>query len=699
MKILIADDHAQNRYLLEQLLGGLGHRVVSVKNGREALDKLRAEPFEAVVSDILMPEMDGFQLCREIRADAALQSVPFIFYTATYTDPKDEKFAYDLGADGYMTKPTDPEIFIPKLNEFIAQALKSPRNQPPGTASESEILQTYNQRLIHKLESKIEQLEAERARVEAANRAVQSLNSELMAAVAALREGEARFREVYQHSSDCISIYGVLPDGTFVFEGINRAMEDSTGLRNAAVIGRRPEEVLPAERLASLKEFLDQCVAERRPVKREESFICRGEEVVFSTSAVPVFNAEGRLHRVVLMSHDLTAEHRAAEDQRVLEEQLFQAQKMEALGTLSGGIAHDFNNLLGAILGNSEMAMLDLEPAHPARESVEEISRASLRARDLVQQILTFSRKSRRKLEPTSMDVPVQEAVRLLRATLPPQVRLATDIPPNLPPVLADGSQVHQIVVNLCTNAWHALPQAGGQIDVALSPVNLNRDLQVLGGSLGPGRYVRLTINDNGSGMDEPTLQRAFEPFFTTKEPGRGTGLGLAVVHGIIQTHRGGILVDTSPGRGSRFDLYFPATTESTAAEAGNPPNRASGERVLFVDDEEMLLRNARRILELSGYRFSGLSDPKIALAEFRQNPAGVDLAITDIAMPGMTGIDLVREIRKIRNDLPVVVVTGYSQQLTEEIIRELKLSRVVLKPYTISELLAACADALKASK
>ena len=700
MKILVADDHHQNRYLLEQLLGGLGHEVVSTPNGREALNKLQQGGFDAVISDILMPEMDGFQLCREIRSSPALHALPFIFYTATYTDAKDEKFAHDLGADGFLVKPMEPEAFVQRVFEMLRRAAENPARggQSP---SDTQILTTYNQRLIDKLESKIGQLERARNEAEEAHRTVRSLNAELTSALVALRESEARFREVFQNSSDCIAIFGVRPGDRFVYEGINRAAETLKGVPNESVWGRSPDEVLPPDRAAFINGLLRRVAASGEPVTIDDSFTLRDELVTFSALYVPIRDAEGRVHRIASICRDLTAMRKAAEHQRVLEEQLFQSQKMEALGTLAGGIAHDFNNVIGAIMGNAEMASMDLPADHPAAEFVSEIHYASLRARDLVQQILSFSRRRDRPRQPTSLAEAVRGALRLIEKTLSPEVKVLADLDEACPPVLADPAQLHQVVMNLVANGAQAMPPGGGQVTVSIRAVDILPGPANRGYGLEPGRYVRLTVADTGMGMDEKTVARAFEPFFTTKDHGKGTGLGLAVVHGIVKSHEGAISVESAPGKGTRFDLHFPASAESALPDRPLPPRVQQGnrERILFIDDEEPLVRNARRMLEPRNFRFFGYTDPESALRDFRKAPGDYDVVVTDIVMPKLGGLQLARQIRALRSDLPIIFVTGFSQDLTVELIRELGVDCVLQKPHTLAELMEAVRQALQLSR
>jgi signal transduction histidine kinase len=316
---------------------------------------------------------------------------------------------------------------------------------------------------------------------------------------------------------------------------------------------------------------------------------------------------------------------------------------MESLGTLAGGIAHDFNNILGAILGNIEIALADIEPGHPAQRALGEIQQASLRARDLVRQILTFSRRRPQQLENIALGPIVEETFRLLRATLPAGAELRQELAKASLYVHADATQLQQVLMNLCTNAWHALRDGVGQIVVGLDAVDVDA-LDARSRGLEPGAYAHLWVKDAGCGMDERTLERIFEPFFTTKSTGQGTGLGLAVVHGIVAAHHGSITVETAPGEGSTFHVFLPAISvplTSPASLERAPPVEAHGEHVVYLDDDETVMLVMVRILERAGYRCSGFLDASAALASIQD--AGVDVFVTDYNMPGRSGLDVAR--------------------------------------------------------
>ncbi len=395
---------------------------------------------------------------------------------------------------------------------------------------------------------------------------------------------------------------------------------------------------------------------------------------------------------------DVTARVQAEDQRQALEARLRQSQKMEALGTLSGGIAHDFNNILSAIIGNVELARQDVGPRHAALESLTEIGKASARAKDLVQQILAFSRRQAQQRHAVALPPVIEEAVKLMRATLPAGIHLATAFGADASrlKVLADPTQIHQVVMNLCSNAAHAMEGKPGRIDIGLQPIELKAAdsldaRKAWPAGLQPGRYVHLSVRDTGCGMDAGTLERIFDPFYTTKRVGEGTGLGLSVVHGIMQAHEGAISVDSRPGKGSTFHLYFPAL--ELAAEGAEAERQASavpagrGERVLYVDDDAALVSMVTRMLKRQGYRVSGHTWAREALEALRADPQQFDLVVTDYNMPGLSGLDMVREVRAIRADLPVALTSGY---ITDELRQQAAgfgVHHLIYKPNTVSEL------------
>jgi PAS domain S-box-containing protein len=370
--------------------------------------------------------------------------------------------------------------------------------------------------------------------------------------------------------------------------------------------------------------------------------------------------------------HDLTARKKMEAHRTALESQLRESQKMQAIGTMAGGIAHDFNNIISAILGNVELAKMDASTDSAVATSLVEIDKAGRRARDLVRQILTFSRNEPPHRAPLRLADVVHETLRLVKVTLPPHVSLHAQIDESTPAVLADATQVEQALLNLCTNAIHAMTQhpAVLSVELAYNLRALDNDNERRGGLR--AQHVRLTVKDTGSGMDDATMDRIFEPFFTTKPVGQGTGLGLSVVHGIMRAHFGTVRVRSVVGQGSAFSLFFPVTSDTaiTAEPLAVEPRstQGNGQRVMYVDDDEALVFLVKRVLTRKGYQVSTFTDPRQALSALQADPQCCDLMVTDYNMPGYSGVDLLRDVMALRPDLPVALASGY---VTPEIEKE----------------------------
>jgi signal transduction histidine kinase/CheY-like chemotaxis protein len=380
-----------------------------------------------------------------------------------------------------------------------------------------------------------------------------------------------------------------------------------------------------------------------------------------------------------------------------IQAQLQQAQKMEAIGTLAGGIAHDFNNILSAVIGYTEIALADVPEGSSQHRNLQEVLKAGSRARDLVKQILTFSRQTEQELRPVQIKQIVTETLKLLRASLPTTVKISVDIQSDSA-VLAEPTQIHQVIMNLCTNAAHAMRARGGQLKIDLSNV-------VLGGSfigqhpyLNPGEYIKLRVIDTGHGMEKAIVDRIFDPFFTTKERGEGTGMGLAVVLGIVKSHGGTITVESEIDEGSTFSIFLPVIMQEVDHEVSvKAPIPTGTESILFIDDEKSLVDLGQQILERLGYKVTIRTSSVEALELFIEQPDKFDLVITDMTMPNMTGDELAGKLMSIREDIPVILCTGYSERISKERAHDLGIKEFILKPIVMRELAIKVRSALDA--
>ncbi len=847
-KILIVDDKEENLYLLETLLKSRGFAALPAENGLEALKIARDQIPYLIISDILMPVMDGFTLCREWKADPDLKDVPFVFYTATYTDPKDEKFALSLGADRFILKPKAPDDFM----EIIQDVIQNMDQQliPPAVPVEKETVQLkeYNEALVRKLEDKMVQLEKANEelkneilnRTETEKRLKQSLQE-----MSSLNKLSRRISTTIQldevvsasldealsiTGSDVVMIYfregdelhlrGLKPEAALKNEDMTskRIGECLCGLaaeagkpvyskdihndnrctlreckeagvksfaalplswnnhtngvmglasmsrtdfgKNAAFIEtiahqvsssfensvlhknlrdfadelREKEEQLslaletanlgmydfnpstfseahyndqwftmlgydPSDLTHTPETWLkllhpDDSVRAQKKVKEHlENNVPYTNEFrlktkkgdyrwIYSIGKNIKVDAEGLPVRMIGIHLDIT-------DRKKMETQLHQSQKIEAIGTLAGGIAHDFNNILSAIIGYTELSIRDLENDSPLQKNLTEVLVSADRATNLVKQILTFSRQAEIEHKPIHINPLVKEAVKLLRSTLPSTINIDHQAVKENLTLNGDPTQIHQILINLATNAAHAMEETGGDLKITVDPIKFDASIGAQYPDLPEGEYAQISVSDTGTGIPKENLAAIFDPYFTTKEKERGTGLGLSVVHGIVKTHKGHITVYSEPGRGTVFHVYLPLIKHSnlTLSKDSGAKIKGGSERVLIVDDEESIVGILEDQLRQLGYSVTSSTSSLEALQVFRQAPAQYDIVITDMTMPEMTGDQLSRELIKIRQDVPIILCSGYSSLMDKDRARELGIKAYVMKPVVKSVL------------
>lgn len=510
--------------------------------------------------------------------------------------------------------------------------------------------------------------------------------SDLKKTLNALKESEKRYRQLVESS-----VAGIYINRNHILKFANRMLAEIFGYKSSGeILGKHVREMIAPESW----ELVDNEVKLRESGKKKVSrYECKGVKKDGTIIDIEVLGIridyQGK-PAVLGTLIDITQRKRAAEEKRKLEEQLRQSQKMEAVGTLAGGIAHGFNNILGIITGYTELSIDDLPQESMTRRNLEQVLISSNRAKDLVRQILEFSRKSDKERKSVYVNRITEETLTLLRSSLPGTIKIGSDIAKNLKPVLADSTQIHQVIMNLCTNAAYSMKKNGGILDVGLSNIKItSTDTNDCKG-LSPGEYVRLTVSDTGDGMEQSVMDRVFEPYFTTKKVGEGTGMGLAVVHGIIKSYHGEITVTSEPGEGATFNVYIPVTIENKEIEPGidqTPTVRGGSDRILFVDDEQVVVEMGGQMLKKLGYEVTTGVSGEEALEYFREKPGKFDLIILDQIMPGMTGMQLAREIRTIRPGIPIILCTGFIESIDEESYKSKGISAFIMKPFAKNEI------------
>ncbi|MGA2177574.1 MAG: response regulator [Verrucomicrobiota bacterium] len=659
IRALIVDDREESRYLLQTLLKSSGYEVESARNGSEALEKALQNPPQLIISDLLMPVMDGYTLLRQWRADARLKLIPFVVYTATYTDPKDEQLALSLGANAFILKPVEPGDFMARIKQVLtdpavrgAAASAPPAVAPPGripvTASQEEEtkhLRQYSEVLIHKLEDKMEELD--------------KANRELKREIAErklMEEAHSRLATAVEQAAEAIVITDV--SGKILY--VNPAFEKITGYTRTEAIGQNPRMLKSGKHDEAFYQqmwgnLVQGKVWSGRITNKKKSGALYEEEMTLS----PVYDSAGKVVNYVALKRDVTQEV-------TLETQFRQGQKMEAIGQLAGGVAHDFNNILTAIHGNASLLLIsDLDPALRG-ECTQQIILAAERAASLTRQLLLFSRKQ--AMQPASLDLNevVAGMIKMLKRILGEDITLCSELAPALPLIYADAGMIEQILLNLAVNSRDAM-LAGGRLAITTGTETLDEEQARQNPEAAAGRHVCLDIADTGIGIPPEVLPRIFEPFFTTKEAGRGTGLGLATVHGIVKQHHGWITVKSEVGRGTAFRIYLPAIKEGQGGQGKvTATARLPGgkETILLVEDEAALRLLMSNVLQRCGYTVIQAESGVAALKCWKERSQPVHLLVTDLVMPdGISGFDLASRLQGEKPELKVIFSSGYNAE------------------------------------
>ena len=501
-----------------------------------------------------------------------------------------------------------------------------------------------------------------------------------------LAESESNLQAIFNGAGVGIFVVDVLDKGGFRLADMNDLQGEMFGVPAERLIGKNLNNLIDRaldEIFSRTRLRLSDCVKSRGLIQYEFHTELHGARTWWIRNLMPLINQEGRVYKIIGAATQITNLKQAESEKQRLEIQLRQAQKMEAIGTLAGGIAHDFNNILSAIIGYTELSLEELPVGHSVHDYLKQVLQAGSRARNLVRQILSFSRPGSHEQGPLQMGPVVKEVMKLMRSSLPSSLDIRLSLQSQQHTVFADPTQIHQLVTNLVTNAAHAMENREGGIEVGLNSVSFGPDDTLPSPELAHEDYVHLWVKDTGHGMDAPTLARVFDPFFTTKETGRGTGMGLAVVHGIVKSHGGVITAQSELGVGSTFNVYLPALrVEEPAGHAEEQESVMGGdERVMWIDDEPLLAALGHKLLERVGYRVTSFTSSPDALEKFRACPEDFDLVITDFTMPKLTGGDLAREMLQVRPNLPIIICTGNKDRVDRSICADLGIRHYIVKP------------------
>jgi len=490
-------------------------------------------------------------------------------------------------------------------------------------------------------------------------------------------------------------------DDKGIYIGCNKAFEDFTGVKNNELKGKSVHEVAPKKIADQYKQRDDELIKNKgtqtyeASVKYADSTI---HDVIFNKAVF--YKQEKKVAGLVGVMVDITERKQAEKEKKELENKFYQVQKLEAIGNLSAGIAHDFNNILSGILGSSQLAKLHMNDARQINKDIDRIIKGTQRAAELVQQILTFSRQSEYEKRPLKIFLVVKEALKLLRSSIPSTIHIREQIDSKAM-VLADPGRIHQVVMNLCTNAYHAMLDTGGTLTVGIKRSVVSEKDSIPKLNILPGSYLDLSVSDTGYGIDAHHLDKIFDPYFTTKKPDSGTGLGLAVVHGIVEEHNGYIKVHSKKGEGSCFHVFLPITFENELPDELKSIENSiilGTERIMVVDDEDYILNSTKELLEDYGYHVKCFSDGVGAFEAFNRDPHQFDLVITDMTMPYMTGDELSEKILKIRPDIPILLCSGYGKNETLEKVGKLGLIRFMQKPVDLESMVMVIRDVLDAN-
>jgi PAS domain S-box-containing protein len=674
MKILIVEDDESSRIYLERALVSQGYAVDSAGNGVKALEKVEQAPPDLIISDIMMPEMDGFELCRRLKTDERFTGIPFIFYTATFIEQKDQQLAMALGASRYLVKPMELTDLFREIKVVIDEARRGGFDvslQPLDEIRELDRMQL--EVLARKLDKKVRELGEERE---------------------ALRRSESRYHKLLDSIMDGF----VYKDMDGVILEYNKAFKNMLGYGDEELKSLTYSSITPEKWHEFEREILDGQILKRgfSDIYNKEYRKKDGSIFPVELHSFLIRNEQGGNEGIWSVVRDVTELKKIEAEKKKIEAQLLQAQKMEAVGTLAGGIAHDFNNILNVIMGYGGMLMDKMPADSSFREQMHEILAASERAANLTRQLLVFSRKQAVVVKAVDVNEIITGIQKMLGRVIGENIELHINLADRRLTVLVDTGQIEQVLMNLVANARDAMPN-GGHLTISTETENIDDAYAASYGCGKPGTYAIINVSDTGKGMDAETQKKIFEPFFTTKSVGEGTGLGLAISYGIINQHKGHITCYSEPGNGTVFRIYLPVVEDMAAfgAKAEIPETIRGGPETILIAEDDLALRElGRKVLESFGYSVIIASDGEEAVEKFIENRERIKLALLDIIMPKKSGMEAYAEIKKDSPGIKIMFMSGYTSDMISRMLPE-EVMDILRKPFVPNTLLSKVREVL----
>lgn len=652
--ILTIDDESYIRQSIKAYLEDFGFTVFEAENGKKGLEIFESNEIDLVLLDLRMPEMNGLEVLKIIKQKSP--DTPLIVASGTGNISAVVE-ALHLGAWDYILKPIeDMNVLYHAVTKSLAESQLKKENK------------IYQERLEELVKERTKELE----------------------------ESEKRYKAIFEYTGTAAVI--LEPDHTISM--VNSQFCKITGLKKTEIEWEKKwADFVDDEHKNIITEYSKKKDKDNKVLPDQHEIILinvdGNKKYTYAT-----FSVLPGIDKIIVSLLDITEKKEAEQRWHKLEKQLRNSQKMEAIGTLAGGIAHDLNNILSPVLGYSEMTMMDVEPDSKIYKYSEKIQKAAHRAADLVSQVLSFNRGTEAEKKPVKIHPVAKEAIKLLKGSIPSTIKIIDKIDRNCGYVKADPTQIHQVIMNLCTNSFHAMETTGGELAISLKEIILSEEDLIKHPNLNSNKYIALQVSDTGYGMDEKTLERIFDPYFTTKEESKGTGLGLATVYNIVQSYKGAIFVKSSLGKGTSFTIVLPIDYTKIKKEVKIPiptiTKNTKGEKILFVDDNKDIVQMCKQGLEAIDYKVKDFSSSLDALKYFKEQHQNIDIVVTDQTMPDKTGIELAKEMKKINQTIPIILCSGYAEAIDLKEIDMAGISKFIKKPLSVDILSSVIQNILK---